>query len=185
MNHSAPLHVSLVVAMSREGMIGNEQGMPWHLPADLKQFKEVTMGKPMIMGRKTHEIIGRVLPGRANIVLTRQPGYQRPGIRVARSPEEALIQAAALAKEVMIIGGSEIYRLFVSQATHLHLTIVEGSFTGTARFPVEDLNTSRWTVRRQVAHPADARNAYPHTYYLLQRDAAGSEWTALLAGCVS
>jgi dihydrofolate reductase len=174
--------VSGIVAMSREGIIGDDHGMPWHLPADLKRFKEVTMGKSMIMGRKTHEIIGRVLPGRANIVLTRDPSYTRPGIEVATTPDEAVRLAQAHGEEIMIIGGGEVYRLFLPQTQRLYLTVVEGTFAGTARFPIEDLLSARWKIVTQESHAPDARNPHPHRYYVLDRAAEGVELAPLLAG---
>jgi dihydrofolate reductase len=178
--------LSAIVAMSREGIIGDDRGMPWHLPADLKRFKDVTMGKPMIMGRKTHEIIGRVLPGRINIVLTRDPAFSREGVVVTHSAEEALRLAEGQGAEGMIIGGGEVYRLFLPKTARLYLTVVEGKFTGTARFPIEEMLESRWKIVTQEYHAADARNPHPHQYYVLDRVAAtedgGVELAPLLAG---
>ena len=169
------MKVSAIVAMSRQGIIGDDQGMPWHLPADLKRFKEVTLGKPVLMGRKTHESIGRVLPGRPNLVLTRQANYQRPGINVVRTPQEALDFAALFAREVMIIGGGEVYRLFATHVHSLHLTVVEGTFTGTIYFPLDAYQTTRWHLIFQERHPADQHNRFAHHYYVLERAIEGVE----------
>jgi dihydrofolate reductase len=169
------MKVSAIVAMSREGIIGDDQGMPWELPADLRRFKKVTLGKPLVMGRKTHESIGRVLPGRPNLVLTRQPSYQRPGIYVATAPQEALEIASLFAQEVMIIGGGEVYRLFAMYVHCLHLTVVEGFFTGTVYFPLDAYQTTRWHLISQEQHPADQHNRFAHRYYVLERAIEGVE----------
>jgi len=174
------MKVSAIVAMSRQGIIGDDQGMPWHLPADLKRFKEVTLGKPVLMGRKTHESIGRVLPGRPNLVLTRQPNYQRPGIYVVRTPQEALDFASLFAQEVMIIGGGEVYRLFATHVNCLHLSVVEGVFMGTTYFPLDAYQAVRWHLVSQERHPADERHRYAHRYYVLERAIEGVELVELL-----
>ncbi|MDX1687598.1 MAG: dihydrofolate reductase, partial [Candidatus Promineifilaceae bacterium] len=107
--------ISLIAALDRNGVIGDDGRIPWRLPADLKYFKRVTMGKPLIMGRKTYESIGRPLPGRQNIVLTRQRDYRAPGCTVVHSLEEALA-AAGDAEEVMVAGGGSVYRQFLPRA---------------------------------------------------------------------
>ena len=113
---SAPI-VTLVAAVAENGVIGNGNRMPWHLPADLKRFKALTLGKPILMGRRTFEAIGKPLPGRRNLVLTRATDLRVPGIEIVHSLEEALA-AAADSPELMVIGGAEVYRLFLSRATH-------------------------------------------------------------------
>ena len=132
--------LTLVAAMGRNRAIGLDGRMPWHLPGELQHFKRVTMGKAVIMGRKTWESIGRPLPGRQNIVITRAAGYQAPGCDVVGSPDEA-IAAAGDVEEIMVIGGSEIYALFLARADRLYLTRVHAAIDGDAFFPHDDDNT--------------------------------------------
>jgi dihydrofolate reductase len=160
----------MVVAMSRDGLIGREGRLPWRLPRDLKRFREITWGKPVIMGRKTHESLGRPLPGRANIVLTRQVGYEARGCLVARDAEQAEEMARATgADEAMVIGGGDVYRTFLPVCETIHLTLVEGSFDGDAYFPGPLLGTSDWRVIGREAWPADAANPHEATYLVLRR----------------
>jgi dihydrofolate reductase len=131
---SRPRRVSLIVAMDRQRVIGNQGKLPWHIPQDLKRFKALTMGHSMIMGRKTHESIGRLLPGRRSIIVTRQRGYAVPGALVAHSIDEAL-EACAGEVEVFVIGGAEIYAQSLDAATRIYLTQVHGSVSGDTYFP--------------------------------------------------
>ncbi len=126
--------ISIIAAMAENRVIGRAGGLPWRIPEDLRHFREVTMGHPIIMGRKTFEQIGRPLPGRMNIVLTRQPGYQAPGCRVCHSLADALA-ACAGADEVFICGGGELYRQTISVADRIYLTVVEGEWAGDTLFP--------------------------------------------------
>lgn len=121
--------VSLIVAVSRNGVIGNEGKLPWRLPADLKRFKQLTMGHPILMGRKTFESIGKPLPGRTNIVITRQKDFQACGATVAHSLEEAL-QMCENEAEVFVIGGAEIYKQALPLADHIYLTRIGQDFQG-------------------------------------------------------
>lgn len=144
--------VSLIVAMAKDRVIGKENGLPWHLPADLKYFKATTMGKPIVMGRKTFESIGRPLPGRKNIVITRNPEWQAEGITVCASLADARHQCVD-ADEVMIIGGAQIYAATLPSVDRVYLTevdtIVEG---GDAYFPAID--ESEWhEVSRETHGP--------------------------------
>ena len=128
--------ISLVVAAARNGVIGKDGALPWRLPSDLKRFRTLTMGKPVIMGRKTWESLPeqvRPLPGRLNIVLTRQPGYVASGAVVAATLEESL-RLAADATEIMVIGGGDIYRLFIDRAERIHLTEVDAEPDGDTWF---------------------------------------------------
>ena len=127
--------IRLVAACARGGVIGLNNTLPWHLPADLKHFKAITTGKPVVMGRKTYESIGRPLPNRDNIVLTRQADWQAEGVRVVTSLSEALTVATSAA-EICIIGGGELYQQAISIATHLSLTEIDADFVGDAHFPV-------------------------------------------------
>jgi dihydrofolate reductase len=162
--------ISLVVAMSRQGVIGKDGKLPWHLPRDLKRFREVTWGKPIVMGRKTHESIGRPLPGRTNLVLTHRPDFTAEGCQVVHTPDEALEAASALgATELMIVGGRRVYEAFLPICRTVHLTLVEGAFDGDAFFPIDILASPEWEVVREEAWPADARNPFDATYFVLCR----------------
>jgi dihydrofolate reductase len=130
--------ISLVYAQSRNGIIGAEGGLPWHLPSDLKRFKETTLGKPIIMGRKTWDgLPRRPLPGRVNIVVTRQKGFVAEGAVVV-STVEAAIHAAGDVPEICVIGGGEIYRMFLPLADRIYLTVVEADVEGDTHAPTLD-----------------------------------------------
>ena len=129
--------ISIIVAASTNNVIGVQGALPWRLSDDLKRFKRLTMGKPVVMGRLTWESIGRPLPGRQNIIITRRSGYAAAGCDVVTSPAAAL-EIAGDAKEIMIIGGSEIYALFLPKAGRLHLTRVHADIAGDAFFPAID-----------------------------------------------
>jgi dihydrofolate reductase len=161
--------VSLIVAMASNGVIGRGNGLPWKLPEDLRRFKASTMGKPLLMGRKTYESIGRPLPGRVNIVLTRAAGWSAPGVSVVHTVEEAL-SAAGDASELMVIGGAEIYRLVMPFARRIYLTQVHAEVPGDTYFPALDL--SQWVDVECAAYPADERNAFPLTFLTLERRGA-------------
>lgn len=145
--------IFFVVAVAANGVIGNEGGMPWHLPADLRHFKALTTGKPMIMGRKTFESLPGLLPGRRHIVLTRDTDWAEEGAEVAHSPEEAI--ALANAPHIAVIGGAEIYRQFLPYADRIEWTEVAAEPTGDTRFP--DFDRSQWTETAREEHPADGR----------------------------
>lgn len=139
------MKLCLIVAVSRNGVIGRDNQLPWHLPEDLKFFKSVTMGKPILMGRKTFESIGRPLPGRTNIVISRDPQWHSAGVEVAQSLEAALQLGreachAAGAEEIMVIGGEQIYRMALPLADRLYLTQVDAEIEGDAYFPVVDFD---------------------------------------------
>jgi len=160
------MHVSFVVAMDRNRVIGLNQGLPWHLPRDLRRFEALTLGKVVLMGRRTHEAIGRPLPGRRNLVLTRAPGYATPGCEVVHSLEEALARAAE-SGELMVIGGAEIFRQLLSRATRLYLTEIDAAVDGDTWFP--DLDRSEWREVEREDVPADERNPYPLSFVTLER----------------
>ena len=145
--------VFLVVAVAANGVIGKDGALPWHLPADLRHFKALTMGKPMIMGRKTFESLPGLLPGRRHIVLTRNAEWAEEGAEVARSPEEAI--ALANAPHIAVIGGAEIYCQFLPHADRIEWTAVAVEPEGDTRFP--DFDRSEWTEVAREAHPADGR----------------------------
>jgi dihydrofolate reductase len=161
--------LALIVAMSRDGLIGREGALPWKLPRDLKHFRRLTWGKPIIMGRRTHEAIGRPLPGRTNIVLTRQADVRAEGCLIARDRTHALALAEATGSpEAFIIGGSQVYEAFLPLEPTIHLTLVEGQFEGDVFFPVSVLGSPRWEVIHEERWPADARNPHDATYLVLR-----------------
>ena len=157
--------ISLIAAMDKNRLIGKENGLPWHLPADFKHFKAVTMGKPVIMGRKTFESIGKPLPGRQNIVISRS-GFAVDGVTVVNSIEQAL-QQVANAEEVMIIGGASFYEQMIDRADRMYLTHVEAECQGDAWFPDFDMN--HWLVISEEVHHADENNNYDFVIKVYQR----------------
>jgi dihydrofolate reductase len=160
---------SIVVAVARNGVIGRDNQLPWRLPADLAHFKRVTMGHPVVMGRRTYESIGKPLPGRKNIVVTRDRGYRAPGCVVAHSLDEAW-QAAAGAEEVCVIGGTTLFEETLPLADAIHLTEVEADVAGDTYMPRFD--RGEWQEREVARHPADERNAYPIRILELERKRA-------------
>ena len=165
------MSVSIIVAVAENGIIGRDQELPWRLPDDLKRFKALTIDHAIVMGRKTWESIGRPLPRRTSIVLTRQPGYAAPGAIVVRTPEEAL--AAAGDGEVVVIGGGEVYRLFLPLADRLYLTVVHASPKGDVRFP--ELPANAWLLVAEEHHPQDAKHAQSFTFQTLERPPASAD----------
>ncbi|HTX05117.1 MAG TPA: dihydrofolate reductase [Steroidobacteraceae bacterium] len=161
--------ISLVVAMAENGAIGRDNALPWRLPDDLKRFKALTMGKHLLMGRKTYESIGRPLPGRTNLVLTRDRDWRAEGVVVVRSLGQAL-SCARDAEELVAIGGAEIYRLLMPFARRIYLTLVHGEFAGDTFFP--DFDPTQWADVECHSHPADERNAYAFTFVTLERKSA-------------
>ena len=151
--------------MAANRVIGKDNQLPWHLPADLKHFKETTMGKPILMGRKTWESIGRPLPGRTNIVVTRDENYDAPGCVVVHSIEAAM-QAASPQEEVMVIGGAEFYRQVLPRADCIYLTRINEDFEGDTLFP--ELDSSEWQEIERVDCDADDKN--PHSYSFIKLD---------------
>jgi dihydrofolate reductase len=160
------LRISLVVATDLDGVIGRDNRLPWHLPADLARFKSITMGKPMIMGRRTWESIGRPLPGRRSIVLTRRRDFEARGASVAHTPDEALAFAAP-ADEVMVVGGADVFSAFLPRADRIYWTEVLARVDGDVRFP--QLDFSDWREIECQEHVADDRNAFPTRFRILER----------------
>jgi dihydrofolate reductase len=158
--------ISIIVAMSRNRVIGHDNRLAWHLPADIRHFKETTMGKPVIMGRKTYESMDGALPGRTNIVVTRQEGYNAPGCLIAASPEEALEMAEGEA-EIIIAGGGEIYKHFISITDRMYITVVDHDFDGDTCFPRFPIDEWRLTGDRHIG--PDDRNAYPMFFRVYER----------------
>jgi dihydrofolate reductase len=151
--------IEIVVARTRNGVIGNDNAMPWHLPADLRFFKALTMGHPILMGRKTAEAIGRSLPGRVNLVMSRQAHLELAGYTLVHSPEEALHWAQVNHSEkLFVIGGAEIYARFLPLTHILHITEIHTELEGDTRFP--ELDPAHWLCVESVDHPADEKNAF-------------------------
>ncbi len=164
--------VSLIVAMASNRVIGRNNQLPWHLPNDLKYFKAVTMGKPIVMGRKTFESIGKPLPGRVNIVVTTNPAFAAEGVRVVHSPDEALklgkdIASLDGASEVMVIGGSQLYQEMLSRAQRLYLTEVKAEVDGDTLFPPVDW--SGWREREREEFIAQGPNPYDYSFVVYER----------------
>ena len=171
---SVDVIISLIVAMDRRGVIGMDGALPWRLSGDLRNFKAITMGKPIIMGRKTHESIGRPLPGRQNIVLTRQKGYTAQGCDVRHDVEDALA-ACAGAEEVMVMGGAALYEQFLPRAGRIYLTRVQAEVDGDTHFPQFD--ESVWNEVERQDSQADADNEYPYSFLVLEKAGAGPHFS--------
>ncbi|RUO59716.1 type 3 dihydrofolate reductase [Pseudidiomarina marina] len=157
------MHIALVAAMAANRVIGKDGKMPWHLPAELQHFKRITLGKPVVMGRTTYESIGRPLPGRTNIVLSRK--YQQPytdeqGVIWVNSPEQA-VHTAGHTEELMVIGGGHVYAEFLPHAYRLYLTQIQLETEGDTFFPDYHAQAN-WELVESVEHPADEKN--PHAF---------------------
>lgn len=158
--------VTIVVAVAANGVMGADNRLPWRLPADLKRFKELTLGRPIIMGRKTYESIGRPLPGRENIIVSRTAGLRIDGCIVVNSLDAAFA-AAAHAEEVAVIGGAEIFRLALPRADTIHLTRIHADIAGDILFP--EIDASEWEETAVSDHPADERHAHSFSFVELNR----------------
>jgi dihydrofolate reductase len=163
---------TIVVAVSRNGIIGSDGGMPWRLSTDLKRFKALTLGKPVIMGRKTFQTIGKPLLGRPNVVITRDKGFSVEGVRTAHSLDEAIEIAATLVDgdgtpEICIIGGGEIYRQSLEMADRLYVTHVEKEVEGDTSFPAID--PALWEVLSELDIPAGEKDSFPTRFVTYDR----------------
>jgi len=162
---NSPL-VTLIVAVADSGVIGRDNALPWRLPEDLKRFKRLTLGKPVVMGRKTFESIGKPLPGRRNIVVTRDPNYRREGIEVVNGIDAAL-RATGGALEIMVIGGAELFRELLPRAGRVHLTRVHGDVAGDVVWPA--LDDREWRVVEREEYAADERHAFAMTFEVWEK----------------
>ncbi|HEX5339745.1 MAG TPA: dihydrofolate reductase [Gammaproteobacteria bacterium] len=160
--------LSLIVAAGENNEIGRHGEMPWHLPADLRHFKTVTLGKPVIMGRRTFESIGKPLPERRNIVVTRNRNYRAEGCETVHTLAEALVMAAG-EPEVMVIGGGELYREALPRAQRIYLTRVHARFDADTFFPMLDM--AQWRETAREAHPVDEHNHHACSFLVLERGA--------------
>ena len=154
------MKISLIVAMASNRVIGNNNLMPWHLSADLKKFKKITMGSPILMGRKTYESIGSPLPGRTNIIISRNPEYQQDGCLVFNDIETAIKKGCESAGEIFVIGGSDLYEAILPIADALYLTIINREFQGDTFFPDIDLNDWSEVERENIHDDPDAAFSY-------------------------
>ena len=160
------MRVSIIVAFANNRAIGIKNQLPWKLPSDLKHFKEITTGKPIIMGRKTYESIGRPLPDRKNIVLTRLKHFEIPGCVIAHSLEEAFAKAED-AEEVFVIGGATLYNEALPFANKMYVTQVHADVEGDAYFPAWD--KSQWQEVSREDYDADEKNEYPYSFLIYSR----------------
>ena len=158
--------ISLIVAMARNRVIGSNNQMPWHLPADFAYFKRITLGHPIVMGRKTFESIGKILPGRRNIVVSRNRNFQVDGAEVMHSVDEA-ISGCQGNEEVFVIGGATLYSAALPHADRLYITEVDVTAEGETLFPVVDMRSWLETARQRVE--PDAKNAYAMEFVVLER----------------
>jgi dihydrofolate reductase len=167
---AAAMRISIIAAVAENCIIGRGGKLPWHLSDDLRRFKRLTMGHTIVMGRRTWESIGRPLPGRRTVVVSRQPQYRIEGIEVAASLDEALrIADAADDDEVFIVGGAELYREALSRADRFHLTRVHAAVTGDANFP--DVDWRQWRLVESEEHRSDDRNDFRHSFETYERSA--------------
>jgi dihydrofolate reductase len=168
------IRLALIVAAAENGVIGRDNALPWQLPEDMRYFKRVTMGKPIVMGRNTFESIGKPLPGRTNIVITRNPAFQAAGVSVVSSLAQALDLAMDVAqrdgvKEVVVIGGAEIYRAALPRADRLYLTEVHANIEGDAVLPAIDWN--QWLEVSRERHAAQLPNHFDYSFVCYERAA--------------
>lgn len=162
------MRVSLIAALDRNHAIGRGNALPWHLPDDLKRFKALTLGKPVLMGRKTAQSLGRALPKRSNLVLTRGGTVPFVGMQAVASLGAAIALAAGEGDELCVIGGGEVYALALPLATHLHLTHVDTAVEGAdAFFP--RLDAQRWREAARIHHPADATHPFAFDFVDYER----------------
>lgn len=168
--HTEPI-LSLIWGQDRNGLIGRDHALPWKLPADMAWFRRQTMGKPILMGRKTYDSIGRPLPGRTNLILTRQHNLQIEGCTIVHSLDEA-IAALPEASEIMVMGGAEIYKLLLERADRLYITEIDAAFEGDTWFPPFDRSSWRETFREP--HAPDELNRWSYRFLILERQSSGN-----------
>ena len=159
--------LSLIVAMDENRLIGSNNGLPWHLPADLAFFKRTTMGKPIIMGRKTFESIGKPLAGRRNIVVTHDPNFNAEGCEIANSIDAA-IDLCQNDAEIMLIGGASLYQQSFGRATDLYITLIHHRFAGDTWFP--DFDESEWKIENREYFDADYNNSHAYSFIKFVRE---------------
>jgi dihydrofolate reductase len=162
------MKISAIAAMSENRVIGDDNQLPWHLPADLKHFKNLTSGHPILMGRKTYESIGRPLPNRTNIIISRNTDFEAQGCTVVKDIDEAIACAKKQnSEEIFIIGGAEVYKQLLPAIDRIYLTIVHEDFEGDAFFP--ELDMKEWKESERVRHEADEINEFAYSFIVLDR----------------
>ncbi len=166
------MRLSIIAAMSASRVIGNNNNLPWRLPADLKRFKNLTMGHHLIMGRKTFESIGQPLPGRTTVVISHQTDYAPAGVLVAHSIDQAL-QLVAGDNEVFVAGGAQIYQQMLPRADRLYLTSIHEEFEGDTDFP--EYEESDWQLISEENQEPDEKTPYPYSFLVYERKTAGSK----------
>ena len=160
--------ISFLLAASENNVIGKDNKLPWHLPNDLKFFKNTTWGMPVIMGRKTFESFGKPLSGRRNIVITRNHGWNAEGVEIAASIGEAVeLAKQSDVNEIFVIGGGEIFKTYFPEANRIYITRIHHSFTGDAFFP--EIDENEWQLVKEVNCAADEKNPYPHSFQTWER----------------
>ena len=158
--------ISIIAAIGNNWVIGKNNKIPWNLPEDMEHFKKLTLGKPVIIGQRTFQSIGKPLSGRTNIILTKDDNFKQEGCLIANSIEEAL-KAAGNAEEVMICGGESVYRQFLPLANRMYLTLVEGDYEGDAFFPEFDYKD--WNETERIKNEPDKDNPYKYSFVTLER----------------
>jgi dihydrofolate reductase len=166
------MRLALVVAVAENGVIGRGNALPWRLPTDLQHFRRLTLGKPVVMGRNTFESIGRPLPGRSNIVISRRPDYAADGVQVVPDLDRALALAEDIAlidgvDELLVIGGEQVYRAALPRAQRLYLTQVHAEVDGDTFFPLPD--PAEWIERSRERHPAGGSDSHAFSFVCLDR----------------
>ena len=161
------MKLSIIVATDEEGLIGKDNDLPWKLSADLQYFRRVTMGKALIMGRRTHESIGRALPGRKNIVITSDQEYESDGCTISFSVQQALQECENI-EEVMVMGGASLYKQFLPEASTIYLTLVHATLSGDTWFP--DWDKNQWQVLSEEKFSADEKNEHPYSFIVYKRN---------------
>jgi dihydrofolate reductase len=169
------MDINIIVAMGRNHVIGADGGMPWHLPADLRRFKSITMGYPIVMGRKTHASIGRALPGRTTIVVSRTASSNPDGCVLAATLDDA-IDSAGNAEQLMIVGGARLYAEALPRAVRIYITEIDAAFAGDVYFPAFDRDA--WHETSREPHTADEQNPYDYSFVVLERGRPNGSRTA-------
>jgi len=160
--------ITLVVAAANNNAIGKDNHLLWRLPNDMKYFKNVTWGMPVLMGRKTFEALGKALPGRKNMVLTKQPGWKANGVVVVKNFDDALFLTKEMdVKELMVIGGGQIYRSVIDKSNRIHITRVAADFDADVFFPAID--PAIWKLVSKKDHEADAKHAYNYSFQVWEK----------------
>ena len=160
------MHIVIVVAMSENRAIGKDNQLLWQMPADLQHFKKITMGKPILMGRKTYQSIGRPLPGRTNVIITRDENFKAEGCLVVNSIESALAVVKDQ-EEICVIGGADLFRQMLPMVERIYLTVVHHEFEDDTFFP--ELDLAEWRELEKISNLADEKNKYPYDFLILQK----------------